>query len=184
MKTTPSAPAGLDEQLTAKAVLDQMRNSGLSDAEFNGWLLRLHEHYTDRMLADNSRIWQISAVFVPVALAAFAPLVAIKGLVHWSHVLVLGMPSTALLWLWLVIAENHRAFQQKSESWLFAIEEARGFFSRHAPNKYPKRPYEKLVTFPRAVQKARWLLVIGVTLFWLALWVFAAAGKLPGLSSV
>lgn len=184
METATSIAPDLGAQATAKDVLHQMRTSGqLSDVEFNEWMLRLHEHFTDRMLADNSRIWQIGAIFVPVSLAAFAPLVAIKGAVQWWHVLVLGLPSTGLLWLWLVIAENHRAFQQKSESWLFAIEECRGFISRHSPNKYPRRGYERLVTFKRAVQLSRWWLVIGGTLLWLVLLVLAVAGRLVGAAS-
>jgi hypothetical protein len=167
----------LTKKLTAREVLDQMRDAKIVDDEaYNNWLLYLHKHHTDRMLSDNGRIWQTSAIFVPVALAAFAALTAIKSPLSWWHVAILGLPSTSIVWLWLVIAENHRGFQKKSEAWLFAIEESRGLFARHAPLKFPSKGYDRLVTFDKAIQKSRWWLVFGVGTFWIVLLVLVSAG--------
>jgi hypothetical protein len=60
---------------------------------------------------------------VPLSLAPLAALVSIPGaLCSWIKVLLLAIPSGALIWFWLAIAENHRAFQDKSRQWLTAIE--------------------------------------------------------------
>lgn len=164
---------------TPAQVIDGMRAGGLcTPDEYNAWLLRLHEHFTERLLSDNSRIWQTGAIFVPIALAAFGALTTVKAPVAWWQVLVLGIPSTSLTWLWLVIAENHRAFQQKSQAWLFAIEEARGFFARPAPDKYPSKGHDRRLSFPRGIQKARWWLAIGVGTSWALLLALSIAGKL------
>jgi hypothetical protein len=178
LNNTANTPGQSPQPSTASEALEAMRNSGrCSPDEFNEWLLRLHEHFAKRWVSDNARIWQTGAIFIPVALAAFVPLTALKGPVLWWHIVVLGLPSTGLLWLWLLVAENHRAFQQKSEAWLFAIEEARGFYSRHAPNKFPSAGQHPYV-FPRAVQKAIWVLPFAVGTMWVLLFVFTAAGLL------
>ncbi len=169
----------IDPKRTATEAIVAMRTGGRCTVdEYNQWLLRLHEHFTDRLLSDNSRIWQTGAIFVPIALAAFGALTTIKAPVAWWQVLVLGVPSTLLMWLWLVIAENHRAFQKKSEAWLFAIEEARGFFARHAPNKYASTGHDRHFIFPGVIQKARWWLAFGVGTSWVLLLVLSTAGKL------
>lgn len=101
------------------AMLKAHREKGITDS--SKWLEALFKHYSDRMLSDNERIWRTGALFVPIALAAFAALTAIKLLQLW-HIVALAAPSMTLMWAWIVIAENHRSFQQKSEAWLIAIQ--------------------------------------------------------------
>ncbi len=179
MEDQPQYPELKDLKTVARAVLKEMRDSKILDAQsYNMWLLQLHKHYTDRMLSDNERIWRTGAIFVPVALGAFGALVALKSPVSWWHILVLGLPSTLLLLLWLVIADNHRAFQQKSEACFQAIEEELGLFTIKIPSKAQSKGYDRFVTFPQAIQKSRWWLAFAVAAFWVVLFILALVGVL------
>lgn len=124
----------------------------------------LLKHYTDRMLSDNERIWRIGALFLPISLAAFAAFTSVKCLQVW-HALVLGIPSIGLLFAWIVIAENHRAFQQKSEAWIIAIHRILGLDGPATP-KVAAGGREARVTRKGAIQNMRWYLLYAVTTAW------------------
>ena len=128
------------------------------------WLETLHKHYSDRMLSDNERIWRTGALFVPISLASFVGLTAIDCLKFW-HTIVLGFPFMALMWAWIVIAENHRSFQQKSEVWLIELERAMYLITPHE-KKIEKGGREALVTKRAAVQNMRWALLYLVIYGW------------------
>jgi hypothetical protein len=137
----------------------------------NDWLKILYKAFSDRMLSDNERIWRTGAILVPLSLSAFAALVSLKELQPWQ-VLVLGSASSALLWCWLIIAENHRAFQQKSEAWLVAIQETIGIEKSGGAKVKGNMP-NRFLTFRAAVQWMRWVLAVGVTGAWIVLWWLA-----------
>lgn len=148
-------------------VLDKMlethRNKGITDSR--EWLETLFNHYSDRMLSDNERIWRTGALFVPISLAAFAVLAGIQSLQLW-HILALGASSIILMWTWIVIAENHRSFQQKSEAWLIAIQRAMDLDAPRQVKVVKAGGLERYVTRKSAVQKMRWFLLIMVVVFW------------------
>ena len=75
-----------------KALLKMIEHSGELGLDPGKLLESLFKHYTDRMLSDNERIWRTGALFVPISLAAFAALTAVKCLQVWQ-ILVLGAPS-------------------------------------------------------------------------------------------
>lgn len=141
------------------------------------WLKTLYTAFANRMLSDNERIWRTGAILVPLSLSAFAALVAMNPLSPWK-VAVLGAASSALLWFWLVIAENHRAFQQKSEAWLLAIQETVGFERAGGP-KVRGNALNQFLIFPAAIQGMRRVLAAGVTAAWIVLWWLVASGRLP-----
>ena len=147
----------------------------------NDWLKTLYNAFGNRMLSDNERIWRTGAILVPLSLSAFAALVATTPLRPWK-VAVLGAASSVLLWFWLVIAENHRAFQQKSEAWLLAIQEAVGFERAGGP-KIEGNALNRFLIFPAAIQAMRWVLAVGVTVAWIVLWWLVASGRLTAGSS-
>jgi hypothetical protein len=147
----------------------------------NDWLKTLYTAFLNRMLSDNERIWRTGAILVPLSLSAFAALAAMRDFASWK-VLVLGSASSALLWCWLIIAENHRAFQQKSEAWLVAIQETVGFERAGGP-KVQGNALNRVLIFSGAVQWMRWGLAVGVTAAWLVLWWLAASGRLTSGSS-
>lgn len=147
----------------------------------NDWLKTLYNAFGNRMLSDNERIWRTGAILVPLSLSAFAALVAMNSLRPWK-VLVLGSASSALLWCWLIIAENHRAFQQKSEAWLLAIQETVGFERAGGPKVKGNAPNRFLI-FSAAIQGMRWVLAVGVTAAWAVLWWLVASGRLTTGSS-
>jgi len=155
----------------AKAALEKMvENQREKQFDPQKPLEALLKHYTDRMLSDNERIWRTGALFVPISLAAFAAFAALKC-PHWWHVLVLGLPSFGLMLAWIVIAENHRAFQQKSEAWIVAILQVLGLDGpRQVKVKAGGR--EARVTRKGAIQNMRWYLLYGVTGMWTLIFLF------------
>lgn len=155
-----------DEQVTAaRDALNKMVAHQLTEKlDPQKSLEALLKHYTDRMLSDNERIWRTGTLFAPISLAAFAALTAVKCLQVW-HVLVLGLPSIGLMFAWIVIAENHRAFQQKSEAWIVAIMQVMGLDGPRQV-KVEAGGREARVTKKGAIQNMRWYLLYGVTLAW------------------
>lgn len=158
-----------------KSMIKTRTAKGEKDPE--KWLEILFKHYSDRMLTDNERIWRTGALFVPVSLAAFAALSSIKCL-HFWHIILLAVPSSLLMWAWIVIAENHRAFQQKSEAWLIAIQK---LIDLDAPVavKVIAGGLEGRVTKKGAVQRMRWTLLFMVIISWIIIIICFIVGLLP-----
>jgi hypothetical protein len=94
--------------------------------------------------------------------SAFAALLAVEGPRLWKTV-VLAAGSCDLLGLWLVIAENHRSFQQKSEAWMVAILELIGI-EKVGADKIRGNTLNRMLTFKGAVQRTRWVLALLVAL--------------------
>jgi hypothetical protein len=82
------------------------------------------------------------------------------------------------MYFWVVIAENHRAFQDKSRAWLIAIEQVIGLDGPEDP-KIPAPGLAGLVTGKGAVQRVRWQLLGFVAVAWVAVGVLQATGNLP-----
>lgn len=169
------------ERLKKAAIAPAVAKLQAEGKDPSDWLKTLYTAFLNRMLSDNERIWRTGAILVPLALSAFAALVAMKDLDAWE-VAVLGSASSVLLWWWLIIAENHRAFQQKSEAWLVAIQETVGF-ERAGGHKVRGNGLSRVVIFPGAVQLTRWGLPVVVTAAWIVLWWFVISGRLTTGSS-
>lgn len=89
-----------------------------SDKERNDWLRHLHSRYSERFMKDNDRIWTIGNIFIPLSLVGLAGL-------HQATVytvLPIAIASIALMFFWLMFAENHRAAQNYSLAIVKAIE--------------------------------------------------------------
>jgi hypothetical protein len=84
------------------------------------WLRCLYSTYHARFLADNDKIWGNGRVMISFSLSAFGIYAAYRPTFFGTCVLALA--SVSLLLVWLVNAETHRAFQNKSLAWLLAIE--------------------------------------------------------------
>jgi hypothetical protein len=136
----------------------------------DAWLLALHEHYSEQMRADNERIWTTGSILLPLSISAFAALVSIDELTRWKA-FVLACGSIALIWVWLFIAENHRAFQQKSDAWLVAIKHHIGIKDT-SPIKTYGNWMNNALTFRGAIQKMRWGIAFAITLAWLIVWIY------------
>ena len=134
------------------------------------WLRTLYESYTQRFLSDNSRIWITGSIMIPLSLAAFAALPTIEC-PTFIHLLVLAIASVAVMVSWLVIAENHRAFQEKSRAWIVAIEETLGLEETGGP-KIRENLLNRMLTFAAAVQIMRWVLTFSVIIGWILVLVF------------
>ncbi len=131
------------------------------------WLRTLYATYAARMQSDTDRTWTIGLILIPVALAGFAAFVAIDRPERW-HAIVLGLASSAVAWCWVFMAENYRAFRQKSEAWVVAIEQALGVKDGLGP-KLALGNLNQILTFKAAVQIMRWVLVGAITVGWIVL---------------
>jgi hypothetical protein len=157
----------------AQANLSNLAASASSPEEASRWMRTLYAAYSERFLHDNAQIWANGRIMIPFALSAFGVYV---GLRHPStaHTLLLGFGSSALIAIWLINAENHRAFQNKSMAWIVAIERAIGV-TNPLPPKVPDDPFNRLLSGGAAVQ---WLIrafCFAIPLLWLVIIVVRVA---------
>lgn len=97
-------------------------------------LVTLHESYSARFLSDNARIWTTAASMIPLSLGAFVVLASMRS-PALVQVVILSAAAWVLMSVWLIIAENHRAYQEGSQRVLQDIEEIWGFPHRPAKSK-------------------------------------------------
>lgn len=153
-----------------------LKRADLEPAEKQAWLRRLHESAQQQFTLDNGRIWHTGNIMIPVSLAAFG---ALGSIPHptWPHVLMLALPSTGLMFVWVIIAENHRAFQQASAKSLSVIEKC-----AHVTivrGKLPgNEPMAKLLTGGATVRNMRYGLLLGTGLAWIGVLILAVRGLL------
>jgi hypothetical protein len=89
-------------------------------------LKTMYEAYANQFLSHINRIWTTAASFIPLSLGAFAVLISIDH-PSFSQILLLSLAGWLLISVWVVIAENHRAFQEGSRQWMREIERIWGF---------------------------------------------------------
>jgi len=117
-------PAARDQALARFAAnLEPNNPAGASPDERAKVLTTLYQEYSKRFIADNNRIWTTAASMVPLSFGAFAILASLSK-PSLGQVIALPIIGWLLMTVWLIIAENHRAFQDRSISWLLAIERA------------------------------------------------------------
>ena len=158
------------QDLKAKLKESLVDGSAYEGLQRDEWLRTLYESYTERFLSDNSRIWITGSIMIPLSLAAFAALPTISC-PKFIHLLTLAIASSAVMISWLVIAENHRAFQEKSRAWIVAIEETLGLEKTGGP-KIRGNILNRILTFPAAVQIMRWGLAGAVVIAWILVLAF------------
>lgn len=130
------------------------------------WLSRLYEYYTARFLSDNCRIWKTGSIMIPLSFAPLAILPSIPS-PQLIHYVILGLASIVIYIVWLLIADNHRAFQNKSMPWIKAIENTIDLVNTSGCTLY-EYMLTKLIT-------ARWMrrvILMTIVLLWVtaALW--------------
>ncbi len=101
------------------------------------FLLSLYSEYNSRFLSDNNRIWDTGKILLPFSLAGIA---AIANATDPSFLtkFIIALASIAIIICWLISAENHRAFQNKSMTAMIIIENALGI-KKTLPNKIPDK---------------------------------------------
>ena len=135
------------------------------------WLQTLYNNYHKRFLADNSQVWGNGRILVPVSLTAFGVYAGLETpTLHAA--LFLAFASISLIMLWLVNAEKHRAFQNKSMAWLVAIEKAIGLKDVVAPY-LPDDAVNRFISRRGIVKWGIRSFSLAIPLAWLAiiLWV-------------
>lgn len=118
------------------------------------WLMKIYDARLQRFLHDNDRIWSSGSLLVPLSLAPFLALASIES-PELAHLIVLGTASTMLVAFWLLIAESHRSYQERSLEW---IEEIEGKVGVRPRDEAPSR------RFP--ARQARRGFVVAVPLLW------------------
>lgn len=128
----------------------------------------LYTTYFERFLNDNNKIWSTGNIFIPLSLAGLLSLNSLA--LPYTCLLALG--SMALMRFWVLVAENHRAFQTHAQTIMEAIEGYMGPTIK--PGKLaPHRSIEhKLFGKPLfTVQNIRWQMFASVCVIWLlAVW--------------
>lgn len=140
-----------------KTELTHIQDASLQREE---WLRTIYQMYHQRFLSDNNRIWTVGAILLPVSLSAFAIPVRVTDL-SWIPLCVLALASTFLIWSWIIIADNHRAFQQKSLAWVVAIQELLNVKDPHG-----FKLDESWLARNVPVHRMRWMLGWAVPLGW------------------
>jgi hypothetical protein len=131
-------------------------------------VMMLYTQYSAKFINDNNKIWATGTIFIPLSLAG---LLYLKDMTLYNTCL-LGIGSFALMLLWVLVEESHRAFQNKSQAVTEAIERHIGLdFKRFSG---PKLNYPQwLDWYFCKVRSLRWLMLVAVFSFWVA----AAIGK-------
>jgi hypothetical protein len=161
--TEKTAPKSFDQKIE-KVRQEWQENPTVERAAM---LSTLYQGYSSRFLSDNARIWTTAATMIPLSLGSFVVLASIERPSRFQVVL-LPLTGWLLMSIWLVIAENHRAFQEASEKWLIALEQVWGFDKEERPKKR-----SSWLTRSQRVKQMRfalwWLVTVGaavIILFW------------------
>lgn len=153
-------------------MVDDQRKQGKDP---NAWLQILYQSYASRFLSDNERIWNTGAIVIPLSLAGFVAVISLNK-PQWPQVIVLMTGSIVLMFIWLMIAENHRAFQQKSQAWLVAIERTlklKGGWGPKVKGNFLNRLSTKF-----SVQSWRWIFFFLVVAGWCGVLTLTLMGLL------
>ena len=150
-----------------KSLVEMSKTQKKTGYDTDKWLETLYNHYSERFNEDNNKIWTTASIFIPTSLAGFVAYTTIEN-PSILQIFVLMTGSLALLTIWLFIAENHRAFQDKSLAWIVAIERVIGV--RDTPNsKITISRLTKFLTRSFGVQKAYAFLILAVLIVWVTI---------------
>ncbi len=131
------------------------------------WLRHLHKEHHARFLADNNRIWASAQILIPASLVLFAALASFREPPTFMIESIFALVSTTLIVFWHVIAETHKAFQQKSLAWMVAIEEEIGLITKDTPQRVYSGDIKCLVK-KDILPHTRQIVVLLVLLAWFA----------------
>lgn len=127
-------------------------------------LWQIYSVRAQTFLSDNNRIWTMAGFILPVAFGLVS--LVQSGDFGIGQKVLAGASSTALLVLWNLFSDHHRAFQQKADAWMRAIEEIHGIGDPGPPKAGLPRP---LSGGRLRIQNIRWYSVLVL----IALWVVA-----------
>lgn len=161
MNTLEEEARKLEEELAKVAVN--------ADGERDDEMLRfLYENYHNRFLQDNKQIWDNGKIMVPFSLSAFGVYANLSS-PSCGVTLILAIASFALSLIWLINAENHRAFQNKSFVWMRAIERIFVGPNIKVPFKISDDDLNEKLSSPAAVNiTIRWF-TVAVFVGWVAI---------------
>lgn len=145
----------------------QLKN--IPSDERHEWLRTLHSNYTQRFTKDNERIWTTGAIIIPLSLGGFVAFISIKDPTR-PHAYVIGIASILLMLSWVFVAENFRAFQDKSLAWIRAVEKEAGIENSYG-HKISGNIINRIFTFVGRIQVIRITLLILVIVGWIVIWM-------------
>ncbi|UOR06880.1 hypothetical protein MUN82_07205 [Hymenobacter aerilatus] len=122
------------------------------------WVKKLYDSYTNRFINDNNKIWSTGNIFIPLSLAGLFKLHEMNQTETW----LVGIGSVILMLFWVLVAESHRAFQNKAREVANQIEREYLQLAVGPPN-----PHRLLTTFRfLTVQNIRWAMLVGIVIIW------------------
>lgn len=120
------------------------------------WLPIFYDRYTERFFKDNEKIWSVGSIFIPLSLAG---LIYLKDM-SFINTCLLAIGSIGLILFWVLIAENFRAYQHKSQVVCRSIEVYNGLtITRRKVN--PHFSIKKI-----EIHDVRWLTLWGIIFVW------------------
>lgn len=144
----------------------------LSDANSQEWLRAIYQNRAARFASDNDAIWKTGAVMIPVSLGAFIVPMQVNLHSVWQE-LVLAIASIGLMFLWLMISVNLRAFQDKAVAEIIAIErDVVGYHDPAGPKVIEFPNWMAGMTTSLAGFYTNWALFGFVVVGWVALLLF------------
>jgi hypothetical protein len=112
----------IDPGLTEAVKLYRIRLRRLRrNKEGDKWLQVLYASLAQQFISDNSRIWTIGQWMISLSLAPMVVLPAVKQNLLPATIF-LAIPSISIIWIWYVIANHHRIFQERSKLKMDSIE--------------------------------------------------------------
>ena len=151
----------------ARVLQEELRNMAPNnDPQKDEWLRKLYECYKDRFLSDNDRIWKTGSIMIPLSFAPLAILPSIES-PETVHYVILGIASFLIYAIWLIIADNHRAFQNKSMAWIIAIEQSVNLVNT-GEAKLGKSRFTEVIT----VKRMRYGVLIVLGILWVIAWIW------------
>ena len=152
------------KELASKIQVEIKKNRNKIDED---WLRLLYSEYSNRFQLDNGRIWDTGKILIPFSLIGLGVLTKITDPCSTIK-FALALASIAVIVCWLISAENHRAFQNKSIAWLMAIENEVGI-NFDIPAKLPDDDINKFLCKKGAVKWSIRVLVGLIVLSWLVI---------------
>lgn len=158
-----------NEQLQEAILRLENRSNKVRDEKLDDkWLLDLHRDATSMFVHENNRIWTTGSIFIAIAFTSFS---ISSNPLNPSLQFLAGLTSVALLFIWNLIADKQRIFQDRHRFWIEAID---GYFlgEKVAPKviEHGAQRFYFRLRYPFKIRFLRWslffVLLIAVVMRW------------------
>lgn len=169
-----------DQQVSGRTILDEQTAIEELTAAFKAafpegearqsWLQQIYSARSSRFSAENTGIWGTGAVMIPTAFGLFVFAAGMDVSFPFPTVTI-AILSVAVMFAWIVTAEQYRAFQNKSVAVLRAVENLVDFHDRVGVRVLDEGQRSSAWLLRLRVRSVRWTLLLLLCLAWVGLGV-------------